>query len=150
MRIGASAVVGFMLAAGACSSGQQAPLANDGLFGIHVGMKRGELARSFAPKSPGKWLELESVAGEARLRWAGDGAEPTPISVDVAIGIDRRVEELVFALRADDARQGLRALGAPPVTGLAQFRGPSGDLVVAPGLGAWTIRLKRADSKPGH
>jgi len=125
--------------AGGCGSAQPPRLSGDSVLGVHVGMKRRELAQSFAPRGEGKWYELESVAGETRLRWAatGDGA---PQSVDVRIE-GGRVRELVFTLRADDARAALAAMGAPEPRTLARFAGPDGDVVVAPGPMGWTIRL---------
>src|SRR5262249_19978584 len=104
-------------------------------------MKRRELAQGFAPRGEGKWYELESVAGETRLRWAADGPDATPQSVDVAIGSDGKGRELVFAMRPEDARKVLAERGAPAPRGLTRYAAPSGDVIVAPGLGSWTLRL---------
>jgi hypothetical protein len=111
------------------------------VLGAHVGMSRRELRKGFAPRGEGRWYELESIAGESRLRWAADGADATPQSMDVTIGTDGKVRELVFALRPDDAKKVLSDLGASAPSGITRYAGPSGDAVVAPGLGSWTLRL---------
>jgi len=132
--------LGIALAiAAACGSAQPPRLAADSVLGLHVGMKRRELAQSFTPRGEGKWYELESVAGENRLRWAVTG-EGSPQSVDVRIE-HGRVSELVFSLRAEDGRAALAALGAPEPRTLTRFSGPNGQVVVAPGPLGWTIRL---------
>ena len=125
----------------ACSSPAPKTLSSDTVLGVHVGMSRREVRKSFAPRGEGKWYELESVAGESRLRWAADGADATPQSVDVNIGTDGKVRELVFALRPDDARKLIGDLGGGMPSGLVRYGGPSGDVIVAPGLGSWTLRL---------
>ena len=104
-------------------------------------MSRREVRKSLSAKGEGRWYELESVAGETRWRWAADGADATPQSVDVAIGTDGKVRELVFALRPDDARKLIADLGGGTPSGVTSYEGPSGKVIVAPGLGSWTLRL---------
>src|SRR5262249_5135203 len=104
-------------------------------------MSRRELRKGFAPQGEGRGYARDSVSGESRLRWAADGADATPQSLDVTLGTDGKVRELVFALRPDDAKKVLAELGAPAPSGITRYAGPSGDAVVAPGLGSWTLRL---------
>ena len=108
-------------------------------------MSRRQLAKGFQPRGEGKWYELESVAGEARVRWAGEGADAVPQSLDVSIGTDGKVRELVFTLRPDDAKGQIQALGGPAPSGLTKYEAPSSDVVIAPGLGQWTVRLSPRD-----
>ena len=126
-----------------CKSGGPERIAADRVCGVAAGMNRKELSRSFAPRGKGKWQELESTLGETRLRWAGeDGAVPQ--ALDITFGTDGRARELVFSLRPDDARAAVATMGAPVPSGLSEYAGPDGRVVVAPGLGAWTIRLAQA------
>ena len=134
-------VASLLLCTTACSSQAPPKLASDTVLGVHVGMTRHELRKGFAPRGEGKWFELESVAGETRLRWAATGPDATPTSLDVAIGEDGKVRELVFAIRTEDARKLLIELGARAPSGVTRYTGPSGDVIVAPGLGTWTLRL---------
>jgi hypothetical protein len=127
---------------GACGRRAPAPaLIGDTVFGIRVGMPGAQVEARFRPRGAGKWLEMESVAGESRLRWSGADDQTAPVSVDVAIGTDGEVRELVFSLRAADGEAALAGLGVSRPQGLTRYQGPSGEVIVAPGLGAWTIRL---------
>jgi hypothetical protein len=131
----------FIVVALGCTSSKPRTLKGDAVLGLHVGMKRRALSQAFSPTGEGKWAAFESVAGEGRLRWIGTSETTVPVSLDVQLGPGGVVRELVFTMRAADARAALGALGADPPSGLTTYQMPSGTLVVAPGLGTWTLRM---------
>src|SRR5690242_20512549 len=126
-NLGLAACVGLI----ACNAAKAPRLRSDTLFGVYVGMQPSELENGFRPKTPGKWMALESTLGESRARWQPIGTDAEPLGFEVTFDA-HGARDLIFTLRKADIPRVLGEMGAALPNGLTRLEGPHGTVIVSP------------------